>query len=93
MRIAVVTDSHLARQAGAFNDNWRAVRAFVAAEAPALWPRWPTALCDDGGRRRGGQPSMKPASSAEVTPRSTYPKVPAAFTSRAASIRPLIAVR
>jgi len=35
MRIAVVTDSHLAPQAGAFNDNWRAVRAFVAAEAPA----------------------------------------------------------
>jgi 3',5'-cyclic AMP phosphodiesterase CpdA len=36
MRIAVVTDSHLAPQAGAFNDNWRAVRAFVAAEAPDL---------------------------------------------------------
>jgi len=71
MRIAVVTDSHLAPQAGAFNDNWRAVRAFVAAEAPDLRPRWPAALRDDGGLRRGGQPSMKPASSAEVTPRST----------------------
>ena len=36
MRIAVVTDSHLAPRAGAFNDNWRAVRAFVAAKAPDL---------------------------------------------------------
>lgn len=31
MRIAIVTDSHLAPGAGAFNDNWRAVRTFVAA--------------------------------------------------------------
>jgi 3',5'-cyclic AMP phosphodiesterase CpdA len=36
MRIAVVTDSHLAPHAAAFNDNWRAVRAFVAAVAPDL---------------------------------------------------------
>jgi 3',5'-cyclic AMP phosphodiesterase CpdA len=36
MRIAVVTDSHLAPRAAAFNDNWRAVRAFVTAEAPDL---------------------------------------------------------
>jgi 3',5'-cyclic AMP phosphodiesterase CpdA len=36
MRIAVVTDSHLGPQAAAFNDNWRAVRAFVAAEQPDL---------------------------------------------------------
>ena len=36
MRIAVVTDSHLAARAGAFNDNWHAVRAFVAAQAPDL---------------------------------------------------------
>lgn len=36
MRIAVVTDSHLAPRAAAFNDNWRAVRAFVAAEAPDI---------------------------------------------------------
>lgn len=33
MRIAVVTDSHLGPEAHAFNDNWRAVRAFVAEEA------------------------------------------------------------
>ena len=31
MRIILVSDSHLAPTAGAFNDNWRAVRAFVAA--------------------------------------------------------------
>ena len=31
MRIVVVTDSHLAPAATAFNDNWRAVRAFVAS--------------------------------------------------------------
>jgi 3',5'-cyclic AMP phosphodiesterase CpdA len=36
VRIAVVTDSHLGPEAGAFNDNWRAVRAFVAAERPDL---------------------------------------------------------
>ena len=31
MRIVLVSDSHLAPTAGAFNDNWQAVRAFVAA--------------------------------------------------------------
>jgi 3',5'-cyclic AMP phosphodiesterase CpdA len=36
VRIAIVTDSHLAPRAAAFNDNWRAVRAFVAAAAPDL---------------------------------------------------------
>lgn len=30
MRIVIVSDSHLAPAAAAFNDNWRAVRAFVA---------------------------------------------------------------
>ena len=31
MRIILVSDTHLAPTAGAFNDNWQAVRAFVAA--------------------------------------------------------------
>ena len=31
MRIVIVSDSHLAATAGAFNDNWRAARSFVAA--------------------------------------------------------------
>ena len=31
MRIVLVSDSHLAPTAGAFNQNWQAVRAFVAA--------------------------------------------------------------
>jgi 3',5'-cyclic AMP phosphodiesterase CpdA len=30
MRIVLVSDTHLAPTAGAFNDNWQAVRAFVA---------------------------------------------------------------
>jgi 3',5'-cyclic AMP phosphodiesterase CpdA len=36
MRIAVVTDSHLAPSAGACNSNWRAVREYVARSAPDL---------------------------------------------------------
>jgi 3',5'-cyclic AMP phosphodiesterase CpdA len=36
MRIVLVSDTHLAPTAGAFNDNWRAVRAFVAASRADL---------------------------------------------------------
>jgi 3',5'-cyclic AMP phosphodiesterase CpdA len=36
MRIVVVTDSHLAPDAGAFNDNWSAVRQFAGAESADL---------------------------------------------------------
>ena len=36
MRIAVVTDSHLAPQADAFNRNWRAVRDFVLQSGAEL---------------------------------------------------------
>lgn len=36
MRIAVVTDSHLAPEAPAFNDNWCAVREFVRSERADL---------------------------------------------------------
>lgn len=34
MRIVAVTDSHLAPHAGAFNDNWHAVRAYVKQTQP-----------------------------------------------------------
>ena len=36
MRIVLVSDTHLARRARAFGDNWALVRGFIAAERPDL---------------------------------------------------------